>query len=102
MMRCAVFRPMPFTLFSAFSLPVDMMFTSSVALVALRIMRAVLLPTPLTVMSIRYISRSCFVAKPYSVMESSRPPVINTSCTYSFTSFFSCMAVYVLSDMLSR
>ena len=52
MMRCAVFRPMPFTPFSTRSSPLAITLHSSFGDRLDRIMRAVLAPTPLTVMSI--------------------------------------------------
>ena len=87
MMRWAVFRPMPFTPFSRRSLPEAMALLRSAGDADDKIMRAVLPPTPDTLMSNRYRARSCFDAKPKRVYESSRPPATNTSCTNSFTSF---------------
>ena len=101
-MRCAAFGPMPFTVFSIFSLPEAMVLQRSAGVVADKIMRAVFAPTPLTVIKRRYNSRSCLPAKPYNVNESSRPPVTSCSFTYSFTHSpmpFFCSAVYVFSVM---
>ena len=53
MMRCAVFSPMPFTLFSTRSLLVEIALHSSEGDADERIMRAVLAPTPDTVISSR-------------------------------------------------
>ena len=53
MMRCAVRTPMPFTLFSIRSSPPAMMLQSSFGVIEERIIRAVLAPTPETVMSRR-------------------------------------------------
>ena len=87
MMRCAVRSPIPFTVFSIFSLPEEMTLHSSAGDMAERIMRAVLAPTPDTVMRSRNISRSCLVENPKRAYASSRM----LSTTYSFTSFLFCM-----------
>ena len=63
-MRWAVRRPMPFTVFNIFSLPEDITPQSSAGVISESIMRAVLTPTPDTVMSSRKMLLSSLVAKP--------------------------------------
>ena len=53
MMRCAVLSPIPFTVFSILSLPVEITLQSSAGDIDERIILAVLPPTPDTVMSRR-------------------------------------------------
>ena len=108
MMRWAVFKPIPLTLFRMRSSPLAMMLHSSDGVSDDRIIRAVLAPTPLTVISNWYRERSCLLMNPYKVKESSRPPVTNTSWTKSLTGvplpslfIFVRKASYVLSEMLS-
>ena len=74
-----------------------MLSQSSAGVIDESTMRAVLVPTPDTLINSSKSSRSFLVAKPYRAYASSRM----ASYTYSFTSFLPCMAVYVLSEMLS-
>ena len=64
MMRCAVILPMPFTPCISLALPVEMALHSSLTLMPESIIRAVFVPTPLTVMSSSNISRSFLFTKP--------------------------------------
>ena len=63
-MRCAVILPIPLMPFTSRSLPVEMALHSSLTLIDDNIIRAVLGPTPLTVISSSNISRSFFDTKP--------------------------------------
>ena len=62
--RWAVFRPMPFTVFSRLAFPVLMAFINSEGDRAERIMRAVLPPMPDTEINSRNSSRSCLSINP--------------------------------------
>jgi hypothetical protein len=64
MMRWAVFRPMPFTVFNNLSLPELITPHSSEGDKADRIIRAVLPPMPDTEISNKNNSRSCLVENP--------------------------------------
>ena len=64
MIFCAVLSPSPLTFFSSTAFSVAMMFRSSDGLYVERIVRAVLPPTPDTLISARNNSRSSFAAKP--------------------------------------
>ena len=72
MTRCAVFRPMPLTVFYTPVFSVLMTLISSLGESAERIMRAVLPPMPDTEINCRKSSRSCLSAKPYKMYASSR------------------------------
>ena len=71
MIRCAVFNPIPLTVFSNLSFPLLITLQSSEGVRAESIMRAVFPPIPDTLISNRNSSLSCLVANPYNIYASS-------------------------------